>query len=129
MRNSDKVPLNIRVCAYFGAWLFLLIGLEIFITPEDLSRTSDSVITRHFLCIPETPLIVLIGLATLMTYPHGPTETAFVLSAGLLLLMGASILYFTQRRIALVLMGIHVILLATAVIYYVRFCHLINVSS
>ena len=113
----EHVPFRTRLFVYSSFWL--VAALILLLTPESGATTFERVNNAIF-----APLVVVFGLSLVVTFPQEPSGLVPFVTGGLLLFH--AIVTLTQTRLSRfrILVVVHLVLLAVAATYLVRFSHL-----
>ena len=113
-----------RLFWYVAVWLFTVLAFQIFLTPEGLTETNLSEMEQRIRWPLYTPIMVVIGFAEAFTWPTDFTAVAFVGAFACLVAHAITMLTRVHFRPFVLMLCIQTVLLAIAVIYFIRFSQL-----
>jgi hypothetical protein len=119
-QSSDE-PREIRIGARFGIYcaVWLIAALLAAIIPD-----RDFMSTERFQSVVYAPLVAAFGIALIGTYPAQPTSLPVVMAAVFLVAHAIFALKQSHRQPYAIVIGIQIIVFATAAMYLARFAHL-----
>ncbi len=96
------------------------LALQIFLQPVGLTESDLTPFQQHLVWIPYTPLMLVFGLAQAASWPNNVPHWAPWVALAVFALHAIFGLTRTRRFSFAIAAGIQVLLLAVAVIYFVR---------
>lgn len=121
---THHVRFRRRLFIYIALWLLAALAFQVFLRPLGLTETDLTPIQQRIRWPLYTPLMAVIGLAQAGTWPANPQAIAGIAAAAVFVLHAVSMLTRARPRSLIALAAAHALLLALAVIYYVRWSQL-----
>jgi len=121
---QHRVGFRHRMLIYFAVWLLAVLAIQVFLRPMGLTETALTPIQQRIRWPLYTPFMAVIGLAQAVTWPASPQALAGIAAVTIFALHALLMLTRTRRYSFVVLAVVQVLLLAVAVIYYVRWSEL-----
>ena len=117
---ENRVRFSTRLLIYVAMWLFAALVFQAFLQPAGLSETELTPIQQRLLWPLYTPVMAVVGLAQAGTWPVFPSALAILAGGACFAVHGIIALSRKQWSSIVALAGVHALLLAIAVIYFVR---------
>ena len=117
---THHVRFRHRLFIHIALWLLAALAFQVFLRPLGLTETDLTPIQQRIRWPLYTPLMAVIGLAQAGTWPANPPALAGMAAAAVFVLHAILMLTRARPRSLIALAVAHALLLALAIIYYVR---------
>ena len=121
---AQRVSLRKRLLIYLAVWALSALAFQVFLQPMGLTETDLTPTEQRIRWPLYTPLMALVGLAQSFTWPASPGAFAGLGAFACFAVHAVVALSRTRCGSLAGLFCIQTLLLAVAVIYYVRHSHL-----
>lgn len=119
-----RLPARSRALIVCIVWLSTALAFQVFVKPEAVTVTDLSEIQQRIQWLFLTPMMAAAGLAEALAWPSEFTVGGLLVSLVCLSALSINTLIVSSRRAFVVMICINAVVLAIAVIYFIRFSRL-----